>query len=255
MQKKAQGYLGKKQEVEKEQAILADQEQRQSEALEEQKPGSLQDTERLTAEKKLKETERNALLDPELEDADRKLEKLKAEHQEAVDGEQRWEKKIEDGRERIREEEIVLKKLEEQLELRRDTLKEKREDLEEQQEILQWEHHEKAKEKIGLEEYEERDEIAEHLQIWKNQLTTGRTALSQYELISGQYEEAASRLEETKKKKAAEEQRLEMAEEQVADRIDAWSRKSFTERKHLRNGIRNVRFSCRRSRKQDDTIP
>ena len=102
--KKAQGYLGKKQEVEKEQAILADQEQRQSEALEEQNR-AVQDTERLTAEKKLKETERNALLDPELEDADRKLEKLKAEHQEAVDGEQRWEKKIEDGRERIREEE------------------------------------------------------------------------------------------------------------------------------------------------------
>ena len=224
--KKAQGYLGKKQEVEKEQAILADQEQRQSEALEEQNR-AVQDTERLTAEKKLKETERNALLDPELEDADRKLEKLKAEHQEAVDGEQRWEKKIEDGRERIREEEIVLKKLEEQLELRRDTLKEKRENLEEQQEILQWEHHEKAKEKIGLEEYEERDEIAEHLQIWKNQLTTGRTALSQYELISGQYEEAASRLEETKKKKAAEEQRLEMAEEQVADRIDAWITEVF----------------------------
>ena len=142
--KKAQGYLGKKQEVEKEQAILADQEQRQSEALEEQNR-AVQDTERLTAEKKLKETERNALLDPELEDADRKLEKLKAEHQEAVDGEQRWEKKIEDGRERIREEEIVLKKLEEQLELRRDTLMEKRENLEEQQEILQWEHHEKAK--------------------------------------------------------------------------------------------------------------
>lgn len=58
-------------------------------------------------------------------------------------------------------------KLEEQMELRRDTLKEKREELEEQQEILQWEHHEKAKEKISLEEYEERDEIAEHLQIWK----------------------------------------------------------------------------------------
>ena len=113
------------------------------------------------------------------------------------------------------------------LELRRDTLKEKRENLEEQQEILQWEHHEKAKEKIGLEEYEERDEIAEHLQIWKNQLTTGRTALSQYELISGQYEEAASRLEETKKKKAAEEQRLEMAEEQVDDRIDAWITEVF----------------------------
>ncbi|MFR0800521.1 MAG: hypothetical protein ACLSHX_05685 [Suilimivivens sp.] len=224
--KKAVGYLNKKQEVEKEQAVLAEQEQRQSEAQEEQSRAA-QDTERLAAEKKLKETERSALLDPELEDADRKLGKLKTEHKEAVEGELRWEKKIEDGRERIREEETTLKKLEEQLELRRDTLKEKREELEEQQEILQWEHHEKAKEKISLEEYKEKDEIAEWLQIWKNQLTAGRTALRQYELILGQYEEAASRLEETKKKKAEEEQHLEMAEEQVSDRIDAWITEVF----------------------------
>ena len=106
-------------------------------------------------------------------------------------------------------------------------MKEKREELEEQQEILQWEHHEKAKEKISLEEYKEKDEIAEWLQIWKNQLIAGRTALRQYELILGQYEEAASRLEETKKKKAEEEQHLEMAEEQVSDRIDAWITEVF----------------------------
>ena len=224
--KKAQGYLNKKQEVEREQGILEGKEQLQREAQEKQSRAA-QDTERLTAEKKLKETEHNALLDPELEDADRKLEKFRAEYQEAADGEQRWEKKIEDGRERIRDEEMTLKKLEEQMELRRDTLKEKREELEEQQEILQWEHHEKAKEKISLEEYEEGDEIAEQLQIWKNQLTSGRTALGQYELILGQYEEAASLLEETKKKKAEEEQRLEMAEEQVSDRIDAWITEVF----------------------------
>ncbi|MCI5494678.1 MAG: TIGR02680 family protein [Lachnospiraceae bacterium] len=224
--KKALGYLGKKQEVEKEQAILTEKEQRQTEAEEEQKQAA-QDTEKLTAEKKLKETERNALLDPELEDADRKLEKLKAEYQDAAEGEQRWEKKIEDGRERIREEEYTLKRMQEQLELRRDTLKEKREELDEQQEILQWEYHEKAKEKIGLEEYEERDEITEHLQIWKNQLAVGRTALRQYEVILGQYEEAAGRLEETKKKKAEKEQRLEVAEEHVSDRIDAWITEVF----------------------------
>lgn len=224
--KKALGYLNKKQEVEKEQAALAEKEQRQNEAQEEQTRAT-QNTDRLSAEKKLKETERNALLDPELEDADRKLEKLKAEYLEATEGEQRWEKKIEDGRARIRDEEMTLKKLEEQLELRRDNLKEKQEELEEQQEILQWEHHEKAKEKISLEQYEERDEIAEHLQIWKNQLTAGRTVLGQYELILGQYEEAASLLEETKKKKAEEEQQLEMAEEQVLDRIDAWITEVF----------------------------
>ncbi len=224
--KKALGYLNKKQEVEKEQAALAEKEQRQNEAQEEQTRAT-QNTDRLSAEKKLKETERNALLDPELEDADRKLEKLKAEYLEATEGEQRWEKKIEDGRARIRDEEMTLKKLEEQLELRRDNLKEKQEELEEQQEILQWKHHEKAKEKISLEQYEERDEIAEHLQIWKNQLTAGRTVLGQYELILGQYEEAASLLEETKKKKAEEEQQLEMAEEQVLDRIDAWITEVF----------------------------
>ena len=71
--KKAQGYLNKKQEVEREQGILEGKEQLQREAQEKQSRAA-QDTERLTAEKKLKETEHNALLDPELEDADRKLE-------------------------------------------------------------------------------------------------------------------------------------------------------------------------------------
>lgn len=141
------------------------------------------------------------------------------------------------------------------MELRRDTLKEKREELEEQQEILQWEHHEKAKEKISLEEYEERDEIAEHLQIWKNQLTAGRTALGQYELILGQYEEAASLLEETKKEKAEEEQRLEWQKNRCRTESMHGSRKSFIEQKQPRNGIRNVRFSYRRNRKQDNTRP
>ena len=252
--KKALGYLNKKQEVEREQGILEGKEQLQREAQEEQSRAA-QDTERLAAEKKLKETERNALLDPELEDADRKLEKLKTEYQEAADGERRWEKKIEDGRERIRDEEMTLKKLEEQMELRRDTLKEKREELEEQQEILQWEHHEKAKEKISLEEYEERDEIAEHLQIWKNQLTAGRTALGQYELILGQYEEAASLLEETKKEKRRKNNGWKWQKNRCRTESMHGSRKSFIEQKQPRNGIRNVRFSYRRNRKQDNTRP
>lgn len=153
----------------------------------------------------------------------------------------------------IRDEEMTLKKLEEQRKLRRDTLKEEREELEEQQEILQWEHHEKAKEKISLEEYEERDEIAEHLQIWKNQLTAGRTALGQYELILGQYEEAASLLEETKKKKAGKNNGWRWQKNKCRTESMHGSRKSFTERRPPGNGIRNVRSSYRRNRKQDNT--
>lgn len=126
---------------------------------------------------------------------------------------------------------MTLKKLEEQMELRRDTLKEKREELEEQQEILQWEHHEKAKEKISLEEYEEGDEIAEQLQIWKNQLTSGRTALGQYELILGQYEEAASLLEETKKKKRRKNNGWRWQKNRCRTESMHGSRKSFAERR------------------------
>ena len=219
--KKAQGYLNKKQEVEKEQARLSEQEQRQKEAEEEQRK-AVEDTARLTEEKKLKETECHALMDPELENADRKLEKLRGDYSEAKEGEQRWEKRIEDCKERIWEEEQDLKKLQERMDQRRDTLEEKKEELEEQQEILRWEQHEKAKQKIGLEEYEEKDEITDNLQQWKSQLTEGRTALSQYEEISGQYEKTASQLEEAKKKKIAGEQQLEAVQEQVADRIEEW---------------------------------
>lgn len=219
--KKAQGYLNKNQEVEQARAKLSEQEQRQREAEEEQRKAA-EETEKLTEEKKLKETECNALLDPELEDADRKLEKLKGEYSEAAEGEQRWSKKIQDCKERIWEEEKNLRKLQEDLELHRNSLKSQREELDEQQEILQWEQHERAKQKISLEEYGERDEITENLQIWKKQLTEGKTAICQYEEISRQYEEAARLLEQTKKQKIEEEQKLEAAQEQLADRIDEW---------------------------------
>ena len=45
--------------------------------------------------------------------------------------------------------------------------------------------HEKAKQKISLEKYEEKDEIAERLQMLKRQLTEGKSALQRYEEISG----------------------------------------------------------------------
>lgn len=224
--KKAQNYLNKKQEVEIEQARLEEQEQKQREAEAEQKKAA-EEIVRLTEEKKLKETECSALMDPELEKADQKLGKLKGDYSEAREGEQRWENRIEDFKVQIREEERNLKKLQDSMEQRRDTLKERREELDEQQEILQWEQHEKVKQKISLEEYEEKDEITANLLIRKNQLTEGKNVLYRYEEISNRYEEAAGQLEEAKRKKTEEEQQLETAEEQVADRTDEWITEVF----------------------------
>lgn len=224
--KKAQNYLNKKQEVEIEQARLEEQEQKQREAEAEQKKAA-EETVRLTEEKKLKETECSALMDPELEKADQKLGKLKGDYSEAREGEQRWKNRIEDFKVQIREEERNLKKLQDSMEQRRDTLKERREELDEQQEILQWEQHEKVKQKISLEEYEEKDEITANLLIRKNQLTEGKNVLYRYEEISNRYEETAGQLEEAKRKKTEEEQQLETAEEQVADRTDEWITEVF----------------------------
>lgn len=224
--KKAQNYLNKKQEVEIEQARLEEQEQKQREAEAEQKKAA-EETVRLIEEKKLKETECSALMDPELEKADQKLGKLKGDYSEAREGEQRWKNRIEDFKVQIREEERNLKKLQDSMEQRRDTLKERREELDEQQEILQWEQHEKVKQKISLEEYEEKDEITANLLIRKNQLTEGKNVLYRYEEISNRYEEAAGQLEEAKRKKTEEEQQLETAEEQVADRTDEWITEVF----------------------------
>ncbi len=224
--KKAQNYLNKKQEVEIEQARLEEQEQKQREAEAEQKKAA-EETVRLTEEKKLKETECSALMDPELEKADQKLGKLKGDYSEAREGEQRWKNRIEDFKVQIREKERNLKKLQDSMEQRRDTLKERREELDEQQEILQWEQHEKVKQKISLEEYEEKDEITANLLIRKNQLTEGKNVLYRYEEISNRYEEAAGQLEEAKRKKTEEEQQLETAEEQVADRTDEWITEVF----------------------------
>lgn len=224
--KKAQGYLNKKHEVEKMQAQLAEKEERHRSAEEEQKRTMLE-TARLTEEKRLKETERNALMDPELENADRKLEELKQKYADAVEGEQRWEKRVQDCKDRIWEEEQRLKKLQEGLDFRRDTLRERKEDLDTQQEILKWDQHENVKQKISLEEYEEKDEITQSLQLWKSQLMVGRSALQKYEQVSEQYEIASSQLEKTRKAKAEEEKKLEIAEEQVADKIDEWITETF----------------------------
>ena len=97
-------------------------------------------TKRLEAieeEQKLAETERNGLLDMNLEEIDRKLEQLHARKEEALKGEKRWDDRIQEYKGRIFEEEQQLKEIQNRLELKLEELSEEREELAEQQEILQ----------------------------------------------------------------------------------------------------------------------
>ena len=219
--KKAKAYLSKKQEVESAQSEMELQEEKRKEAEK-----NLSEVKRQTADsleqKQLKETECGGLLDADLEDADHKLEQWKAEKSEMLAGERRWEENIEEQNGQLFREEQNLQKLKGDLEWRQESLREKKQELDDEQDILAWDQHEKAKQLIRLEEYEEKDSVAESLNVWKAKLEEGQKAIQQYGNISGQYDEAVQILEQANRQKAEGEQRLETAQQQVTDSIEAW---------------------------------
>lgn len=219
--KKAQGYLGKKQEVETVQDRLDGKEQEKRQIEIDQKSAK-QRLEELTEKKKLAEIERDGLLDTDLEEMDRKLEAAKKEKDQALENANRWNNKIQECKERIWQGEQQLKNLQDRLEQRQDKLLEEKQELEEQQEILQWDQHEKAMRMMAAEECDKTDEIVKSLDMLKNLIEECKKAIRQYEELAKQYDEAARELEELGRQKAEEEQRLDAAREQAADAVDQW---------------------------------
>lgn len=219
--KKAQAYLSKKKEVETAQSRLDEQEQKKKEMENGRKDKQLR-FEELEEKKKLAETERNGLLDTDLEEMDRKLEQEKKSRQEAVTQEQKWENRIAECKERIREGEQKLKEIRERLELRQQELLEEKEELERQQEVLQWEQHETALRLIGTEEYEKTGEIVKSLDMQRKLIEECKRAIRQFEESSRRYDELAIRLEQLRRQRTLREQGLAAAQEQVVDAIDQW---------------------------------
>lgn len=225
--KKAQGYLAKQQEVESAQKQLDTQARRKQEIAAEQEDKSLR-LEELEEKRRLAETERDGLLDTDLEEMDRKLEKAKTEKAEAEEQEKKWENKVQECKDRIRTAEQQLKELRDRLESGKQRLKEEKAELEEQQEILQWEEHEKALRVMGTEAYEQTEEVAQALETLKRQLEECTRAIRQYEELSGQYDKLAQELEGLKGQKLKGEQDLEAAGEQVVVSMDQWITDVYT---------------------------
>lgn len=219
--KKAQNYLAKRQEVETAQKQLDTQMQRKQEIESEQKDKTLR-LEELEEKKRLAEAERDGLLDTDLEEIDRKLDKAKTDKREAEDQEKKWENRVQECKERIRTAEQQLKELRDRLELGRQRLKEEKAELAERQETLQWDQHEKVLRLIGTEAYDQTEEIAKGLVTLERQLEECARAIRQYEELCGQYDELAQELEQLKAQKLKGEQELEAAEEQVVLSMDQW---------------------------------
>ena len=224
--RKAQAYLSAEERVETARKQLDEQEQKMQEAEERQQ----EKTKRLEAieeEQKLAETERNGLLDMNLEEIDRKLEQLHARKEEALKGEKRWDDRIQEYKGRIFEEEQQLKEIQNRLELKLEELSEEREELAEQQEILQWEQHPKAVEILEAEDYPGTEEIRKTLERLKGEIEECRKAIQKYGELSLQYDELSSELERIEREKAEMEISLHDVEEQVIQETDNWIQAVF----------------------------
>ena len=108
--KKAQAYLQKKQEVEEAQKEL-DQQERELHQTEDSCQKKTQYLKELEERKILAETERNGLLDMDLEGIDRKLEDAKKQRNTAFEDETRWNGKIQDYNTKIWQGEQQLKRI------------------------------------------------------------------------------------------------------------------------------------------------
>lgn len=219
--KKAQAYLQKKQEVEEAQKEL-DQQERELHQTEDSCQKKTQYLKELEERKILAETERNGLLDMDLEGIDRKLEDAKKQRNTAFEDETRWNGKIQDYNTKIWQGEQQLKRIQDQLEERREHLAEFKEELEEEQRILQWEQHGQWTQVLEQENQEYAEELAKGLEIRKKLMEECQRVIRQYEDIAGRYDRVLEELESLKKEKENKSQGLLDAQNQVLECIDQW---------------------------------
>ena len=149
--KKGQAYLDKKKVVEKAQKNLTEQENKKQQMITEHKEKELR-KEEIENRSKVVETELVSLYDTDMEEADRKLDQAKQTKAEIERQLSRWSEKIEDSKTDIRLRESSIRSLDGELELQRSELKNRKEELEMNQEILQWENHKEALRLVGLEQ-------------------------------------------------------------------------------------------------------
>ena len=228
--KKAQAYLQKKQAVEEAQKKL-DKQQLEIQNAEVSYREKKERLKTLGEQKTLAETERNGLLDMDLEGIDRKLEDARTQKEVALKDVQHWEERIQDYKEKIWLGGQKLRELQDALEQKKNDLQEASEELEEEQEILQWEQHAHAVKIIETEDYSSSEEVAKSLNTVKKLLEECRRAIEQYEELEHLYDEAAALLEQLEKGKIKTEQDLQLAQEQIVKSIDQWITDLFEQEK------------------------
>ena len=219
--KKAQGYLNKKDDVEKSQQEFDKLQEKKQEIVAEKKHIEVQLAD-LSEKKRLAEVTRDSLLDSELEEMDKKLQTARNKKSDEEEKSQSLEKKIEFYKEKIFRKEQDLKTLEQRLKELRESLNERKQELEEHQEILRWDEHTAAMRMIGTEQRENAQDVSQQLRLYKKQIEECKLLIRDYEDISCKYDEIAKELELLYKTKVQQEEKLSAAKQYMVSRQDDW---------------------------------
>lgn len=217
--RKGQAYLEKKREAEQAQGELEYQE-KEKQDLSNAEVAKRKAKEKLEDREKLVHTELENLLDTDMEEAELKLEKVKSNQEEAERYVQKEEEQIERCKTNLNISDRKRKELENKQNLSRELVTEKKEELSEIQEILQWKEHGDAIETAGMENSSRITAVAGKLKDYQKQIVTGKVCIEKHDAAKKEYDAVLEEYEKDKKEVQEQEEAYKAAEEQVQESVD-----------------------------------
>lgn len=224
--KKGQLYLESKRDAERAIGQLDAQEQQKKDLIQEQKDKEDRRYQ-VRQELSLNRTKRDSLIDPELENMDRKLEAAKEQRAEAQVQEESWKKSWESSQTAIRDCEERIRQRDGEKELQREQLKESANGLEELQEILLWTGHGSVLQLIKTESLAGMKEITEGIGEQERLIREGKRAVESYAAEERIYGESVSMLDARKREFGEKVLLEENAQQQVEQQREELIRMFF----------------------------
>lgn len=219
--RKAKAYLEAYERAQrlKQQMEAAEEELR---CLVQEEAGKREAEEQAEQKKKLTDAELDSLRETDLDAVTARLAENQDRQKKLESEKAKWEEQAEAAREHLLETDRRIKAYESRLEYCRSEVESNHRELEERQEILQFELHQQAVRKIRQEESEGTDTISREIREWKQKIGRGLQVIKEQEELERQYDQAAQEsarcLAQTVKRAA----QLEELAEKEGNARDGW---------------------------------
>lgn len=177
--------------------------------------------------KRVTDAQLDSMKDTDLDKVTERLEENQNRSRRLTAEKQKWEQKAEEAREHLIETDRKLREYGSLADLCRSELDDRQEELEEQQEILQSDIHQRALQVIRQEETAGIEEITKEIREWKARIGNGLKILIEQEELERKYDLAAQESARCLARKTEREDELEALSEREEQARDAWIEACF----------------------------